>query len=217
MEPHNTCTSERKSGRLFIEMLLTVLMSFAIFLFTALELSALQPWLVRPARESDCKENDGDSLVKRVVTRSDGGVRSACSFLFFVSFPFVSLHAVLLLRAFVARSAFDCWFELLLRQASVGSTAHCCGWWENNLAPLYFTFISGVVTRLLDCWGSVESEEDSNKLCKSSTGGRAGRSTSFLHLCHLFCLLSETCETVIVLLHATSMTLLAHSVFSSFL
>ena len=53
-----------------------------VFLFTALELSALQPWLVRPARESDCKVNDGDSLVKRVVTRSDGRVRSACSFLF---------------------------------------------------------------------------------------------------------------------------------------
>ena len=43
-------------------------------LFTALELSALKPWLVRPAKESDCTVSDCGSHVKRVSTRSDGKV-----------------------------------------------------------------------------------------------------------------------------------------------
>ena len=42
------------------------------FIFTALELSALKPWLVRPANESDCTVTDCGSHVKRVLTRSDG-------------------------------------------------------------------------------------------------------------------------------------------------
>ena len=67
------------------------------FLCTALELTALRPWLVRSARESDCKVSGCDSNVKRAVTRSDARVSSVCSF------PFVtlslSLYAVLLLRA----------------------------------------------------------------------------------------------------------------------
>ena len=41
------------------------------FIFTALELSALKPWLVRPANESDCTVTDCGSHVKRVLTRSD--------------------------------------------------------------------------------------------------------------------------------------------------
>jgi hypothetical protein len=43
-------------------------------LFTALELSALKPWLIRPTKESDCTVTDCGSHVKRVLTRSDGKV-----------------------------------------------------------------------------------------------------------------------------------------------
>ena len=82
MEAHSTCTSERKSGRLFIEMSLTFLMPLTISSSQRWSLSALQPWLVRAARESDCKVSDCDSHVKRIVTRSDGRV---C---FVYSFPF---------------------------------------------------------------------------------------------------------------------------------
>ena len=53
--------------------------------------SALQPWLVSPARRSDCKVSDCASHVKRVANRSDDRVRSVCSF------PFVSPSA----RSFV--------------------------------------------------------------------------------------------------------------------
>ena len=42
------------------------------FIFTALELSALKPWFVRPASESDCTVTDCGSHVKRVLTRSEG-------------------------------------------------------------------------------------------------------------------------------------------------
>ena len=41
------------------------------FLFTALELSALSPWLVWTAKELDCTVTDCGSHVKRVLTRSD--------------------------------------------------------------------------------------------------------------------------------------------------
>ena len=40
-------------------------------LFAALEMSALKPWLVRPAKESDCTVTVCGSHVKRVSTRSD--------------------------------------------------------------------------------------------------------------------------------------------------
>ena len=56
--------------------------------------------------------SDCDSHVKRAVTRSDGRVRSVCSF------PFVTLSArSFVIARFAARSALDFWFELLLRQA----------------------------------------------------------------------------------------------------
>ena len=42
------------------------------FVFAALELSALKPWLVRPANKSDCTVTDCGSHVKRGLTRSDG-------------------------------------------------------------------------------------------------------------------------------------------------
>merc|ERR1712012_1109683 len=45
-------------------------------LFTAMELSALKPWLVRPTKESDCTVTDCGSHVKRVLTRSDGKVET---------------------------------------------------------------------------------------------------------------------------------------------
>ena len=51
-------------------------------LFTALELSVLNPWLVRPARESVCTVTYCEHHVKRVLTRSDGKVhvaRECCS------------------------------------------------------------------------------------------------------------------------------------------
>ena len=54
------------------------------FFFSALELSALQLGLVRPARESAGKVFDGLSHVKRAVTRSDGSVLPVCSFPFCV-------------------------------------------------------------------------------------------------------------------------------------
>ena len=43
-------------------------------LFAALELSALKPWLVRPAKKTPCTEVDCGSYVKRVLIRSDGKV-----------------------------------------------------------------------------------------------------------------------------------------------
>ena len=49
------------------------------FLFTALEVSALQLWFVRPARESDGKVFNCDSHVQRAVTRSDDSVLPVCS------------------------------------------------------------------------------------------------------------------------------------------
>ena len=107
------------------------------FLFTALELSALQMWLARPARESDGKVFNCDSHVHRAVTRSDGSVLPVCSFPFCV----FSARSFVVAR-FVARSALDCWFELLSRQVSLSSTANCCGRCENKVASLYFTFIS---------------------------------------------------------------------------
>ena len=55
MEAHNTCTSERKSGRSFIERSLLSLMSLTIFSLQHLELIKLQPWLVSSAGEFDCK------------------------------------------------------------------------------------------------------------------------------------------------------------------
>ena len=72
-----TIDSARK---LVVEPLATVglgLCSTAIFdvsydfLFTALELSALNPWLVRTVKELDCTVTDCGSHVKRVLTRSD--------------------------------------------------------------------------------------------------------------------------------------------------
>ena len=46
------------------------------FLFTALELSALNLWLVRLAKELDCTVTDCVSHVKRVLTLRDGRLRS---------------------------------------------------------------------------------------------------------------------------------------------
>ena len=43
-------------------------------LLTALELSAVKPWLVRPARESERQVTDRGSHVKRVVTRGNDKV-----------------------------------------------------------------------------------------------------------------------------------------------
>ena len=152
------------------------------FLCTALELTTLRPWLLRSARESDCKVSSCDSNVKRAVTRSDGRVSSV------YSFPFVtlSLHSVLLLRASRHEAHLtvgsSCYWDRRLSAAqlivAVGS--------ENNLASLSFTFISVVwwlvidsfpdpavleicvnlsqVCEGLDCWWTVESEEDSIKL-----------------------------------------------------
>ena len=51
--------------------------------------------------------------------------------------------------------------------------------------------------------------DDENNVC-------FWRSTSFRHFCHLSCLLRETCETVIILFHATSMTLVAHSAYPNY-
>ena len=96
MEAHSTCTSGKKSGSSsFIEMSWLFLMSLSFCPFTVLELNALQPWLVRAARESDCKVSDRDVHVWRAVIRSEGRVRSVCSFLLVTFY----LHAVLLLRA----------------------------------------------------------------------------------------------------------------------
>ena len=78
------------------------------FLFTALEVSALQLRLVRPARESAGKVFDGDSHVQRAVTRSDGSVLPVCSFPFCV----FSARSFVVAR-FVARSALG----LLVRAA----------------------------------------------------------------------------------------------------
>ena len=53
------------------------------FIFTALELSALKPWWVRLASESDCTVTDCGSHVKRVLTLSDVlTLRLAFSFFF---------------------------------------------------------------------------------------------------------------------------------------
>ena len=51
-------------------------------LFAALELSALKPWLVRPAKGSDCTVTVCGSHVKRVSTRSDCTDLDAGLFLF---------------------------------------------------------------------------------------------------------------------------------------
>ena len=64
---------------------------------------------------ANCKVSDCDSYVVRAVTRSDGRVCSVCSF------SFVTLSARSFVAHFAARSALDCWFELLLSQAN------CCG------------------------------------------------------------------------------------------
>ena len=61
-----------------------VLMYLTIFIFTALELSALKPWLVRIASESDCTVTDCGSHVKRVLPLSDVlTLTLAFSFFFF--------------------------------------------------------------------------------------------------------------------------------------
>ena len=49
-----------------------------------MELSALKPWLVRPANVSDCTVTVCGSHVKRVLTRSDGTDLDAGFFLFFL-------------------------------------------------------------------------------------------------------------------------------------
>ena len=54
MEAHSTCTSEEEWKVVYRNVIANPDVSYDL-LFTALELSALQPWLVRPARESDCK------------------------------------------------------------------------------------------------------------------------------------------------------------------
>ena len=56
------------------------------------------------------------------------------------------MRAVFVVARFAAQSAFDCWFELLLRRLSAAQliVAVRC---ENKVASLCFTFISGVVTR----------------------------------------------------------------------
>ena len=51
-------------------------------LFTALEMSALKPWLVRPAKESHCTVTVCGSHVKRVSTRGDCTDLDAGLFLF---------------------------------------------------------------------------------------------------------------------------------------
>ena len=133
MIAHSTCTSERKSGRLFIET----------FLFAALELSAQQPWLGQTHRRVRLQVLDCDPHVKRTV------IRSNCSALPVCSFPFCVFSArSFVVARFMARSVLVCWFELLLRQASLSIIANCCGRSEKaNVARLCFTFISGVVPR----------------------------------------------------------------------
>ena len=48
--------------------------AFKHSLFTALDFSASKPWLVRPAKQSDCKVTDCSFHVQRVSTRSNGNV-----------------------------------------------------------------------------------------------------------------------------------------------
>ena len=63
-------------------------------LFTAPELSTLKTWLVRSAKESDCKVTDGGSHVKRVVTRGVWQSREHRAACYWVDLPLICLLCV---------------------------------------------------------------------------------------------------------------------------